>query len=494
MTVDKENVSNGESLLSAEVAVLRDRLARVTRQYDQLLQERQMIQSQPTVDPTLQQKLKQLTIENEQLMTAVRQIETVKNQQLENLVRENADMQNKLILLQRASVTTSQVCCVPTQSPRNALPGLVLITSPKIHRRVVEFFYQVPCDARAAVLGEITNTVIGNTGSVEYVISILSESVVDKIPASGGVEEIFAFIRLLILSMGCLTDSTRHQLKQLRDRLLNRGELQGWYNASNFWDLVSVIPVDCLEGNTTLFAAIVVRLTKGATPSVVGFCHHIVEGFNEAEIVQLQRAATNLNIFIALSEILVKSDGIHIGEFLHTQSLYQSKLRSDAMDVLVTAAMKTTDLVALTCLRPDAHPGCNEASIGQRCVSIILQELLNESRIRALGGHDTVTRQFLPCRIRLVKGAMYILTRLGAVWSETATACPIEEYSLLIPSVFGLIRELLGAPASDGPCEFSDLVKDFYESGDLHFLKELQSTIPGFEIESSQWPKGTVLY
>jgi hypothetical protein len=219
---------------------------------------------------------------------------------------------------------------------------------------------------------------------------------------------------------------------------------------------------------------------------------------SEIELTQLQRAETKLNIFLHLSEMV---DGVgHAGEFIQVITLTESELFSDIMDVFVSAVMKTSDSLAFLSLRHDSgysigttcdNPTTVEfgTTIGQKCLCVLFQELLNESRIRAMGGHDEVTKKFLTSRIRRVRGAMHILTRLGAVWSEVGqsspTNSPIGEYSLLIPSIFGLLKELM-AIQSDDP--FPSLVKDMHESGDLFFLKELQTTIPGFEIETSQWP------
>jgi hypothetical protein len=167
---------------------------------------------------------------------------------------------------------------------------------------------------------------------------------------------------------------------------------------------------------------------------------------------------------------------------LKITTLTESDIQSDIVGVIVSAVMKTTDPIAFLNLRFEKR-----TTIGQKIFCVLFQELLNESRIRALGGHDDKTRKFIPSRIRRVMGAVHVLTRLGSVWSESgqSTTSPIGEYSLLIASLFGLVKEFLAVDLND---PFSDLVKDMHESGDLIFLKELQTTIPGFEIETSHWP------
>jgi len=462
---DKENIDTAR----AEVMVLRDRLARVQRQYDSLVQQK----SAATDTAEHNRRIQQLMIENERLAHLIKQTETSKNDQISNLVRSNAELQNKLIKLE--SSATSVVTTPPTMTTSDRIT-YQRIFSPTIQKNLIEKFFRVKNPPQE--WEKIRDCVLANTDSsrgtiLQTLISTWSFELV---------KESTDFFRSIIVAMSKVPDP---QFIVLRDRLADRLGSDSLSPSSiiQLSNLLSVLPTEAFfdrKDIRSIFTSVCKTLKNSPDFLLFRFLRRCVTHASSTEVAGLQSFPSGANIFITVSELLKPKNS----KMIDTESLSESQLKSQCVQLVVSGVLKTRDIVALMNLRNDSHG--SEKTLGQRIFHLLFNELLRESRLRHFPEKNFYDK-FLPSRTEIIRGCWFCLTRLGAVWSDSTlpvSESPLRECSLLVPSLLGLVRDL-SANRSPETSIIDDVVCD--RINDLIFLKELQDTVTGLEYETSLW-------
>ena len=465
---DKENIGTAR----AEVTVLRDRLARVQRQYDTLVQQKKF---PDTAEQS--RRLQQLMIENERLSHLIRETETVKNEHIENLVRANAELQNKLIKLETPAVG-SVVTTPPTQALADNRIVSQRLFSPSVQKKLLDKYYRISKPPKEWTT--IRDLILSNTDAGRTtILQILVESSLMDFS-----EECVECFRALVLALSKVTDP---QLLVIRDRLADRltEESVSTIRVTQIASLLSGLPTESFldrKDIRSIFSIVCKTLISSHSAQIFKFVRRCIVHASAAEIGILQTFPSDSNIFITVSELLKPNKNT----MLVTETLPDSQLRSEAVQIVVAGALKTRDLVALLNLRNDSPQAC-EKTLGERIFHLLLSELLRESRIRHFPIPDSLYTKFIPSRAEIIRGCWFCLTRLGAVWSDSGTpVCqsPVRECSLLVPSLIGLVKDL-SEHRSSVSAPIDRIVCD--NINDLIFLKELQDTVNGLETETSVW-------
>lgn len=452
---NKENIDTAR----AEVTVLRDRLSRVQRQYDTLVQ-----QKNNTDLADQNRRFQQLLMENEKLSNLVNNLETTKNDQITNLIRANAELQNKILKLESLPVTLSTQM-VPQRTTA------VRLFSPIIQKKLLDLFYQIrqPPKGWEAIL----DCLISNTDSSrQTMLQILNETYPCDSELCG------EFVRAILLVLGKVQDQL---LMSLRDKIFDRmSDRTGRFE--ELIDILTILPTESLlsrDQMCLIFESIDRQLRSGRFSSLK-FVRKCIMHATPQEVMSIQVLPIPHNIFITASlGLRPKTDSMIIVDD-------ESDLRrkSECIELILAAAFKTKDVVALFNLRKDLS---DSKTIGQEIFYLFFNELVRESRIRHYPIPESDYRKFLPLRVKIIRGCILCLARLGAVWSESSlpvSESPIKECSLLISSVFGLVKDL-SAHRTNFSSPIDAIVCDRIDC--LLFLKELCESVPGLEHEVSAW-------
>jgi hypothetical protein len=164
------------------------------------------------------------------------------------------------------------------------------------------------------------------------------------------------------------------------------------------------------------------------------------------------------------------------------ETLHTINLRQEALSAIATGLLVSTDPASLMNLRR----GPSEYTIGQKAFCIFFQELLYESYLRKLPDIHPRYSSLVSARLKRIRASISIVTRMGALQTEQHIS--LDELAVLIPSVLGLVKGLLGG-TSEKTTEFDAALKDML-TGDLLYMKELgipEFVGTPFEIETSLW-------
>ena len=211
------------------------------------------------------------------------------------------------------------------------------------------------------------------------------------------------------------------------------------------------------------------------TRLIVTYLVKILHACTETDLQHLQ---TDSNILLALSDLVVE---MKADIFTISDTLGMLRTRQEALQVLSVALALSPDPLAFLNLRRDAF----DKTIGQKAFAVLFSELLLESKYRYQQALPEMYSTFFPTRWRRIKDSTNILTRMASL--EPATS-PLDEYSVLIPSLFGLIQSIIAKPSTETE-KFDKAVKKMLQ-GDLVLIKELGAPeLVGtpLEIEHSIW-------
>jgi hypothetical protein len=451
---NKENIDTAR----AEVAVLRDRLSRVQRQYDTLVHQKNNADNMAEQN----RRMQQLLMENEKLTNLVNNMDISRNEQISNLVRANAELQNKILKLESSSLAVTP----PTQL---VAQRTVRLFSPAAQKKLLDLFYEIPKPPEEWT--KIVDCVIANTGR-ETILEILNETYPTDSAWSGD------FVCALLLVLGKVHDPP---LMLLRDKIFEHlPNAKG--RIPELTEILTLLPTESL-------------LTRRQIPSIMESfsCHLNTDNLSllkflckcimhasPQEVSCLHVLPMTHNIFITASGKLRPTSSAMTAE----EDTMDLRMKCECVELILAGVLKTQDVVALLNLREDWS---DSKTIGQRIFYLFFNELLRESRIRHHPIPESDYRKYLPLRTKIIRGCLMCLARLGAVWTEASipvSESPIKEGSLLIASVFGLVKDLsihrtpLSSPIDEIVCNRTD---------SLLFLKELCDTVPGLEHEVSAW-------
>lgn len=197
--------------------------------------------------------------------------------------------------------------------------------------------------------------------------------------------------------------------------------------------------------------------------SLIQLVKRMLRECSDQEMLVIQRSHTGSNILLALAALALVVDN---GRSVVVEIEAESSVRTEALHAISCALVATSDPVGLLNLRRDT----DDQTIGQKAFMVMFQELLHEVEFRR-GGITDAHSSFLELRLKRLKLAVGMLVRLAALHVEAGQASPLDEYALLIPSLFGLVKGIL-ATAKDTSNEFDKAVRQLL-TGDLLYVKEL---------------------
>jgi len=197
--------------------------------------------------------------------------------------------------------------------------------------------------------------------------------------------------------------------------------------------------------------------------SLIQLVKRIVRECSDQDLLVIQRSQTGSNILLALATLVTFVDN---GRSIVVETEAESSVRTEALHAISIALVATSDPVGLLNLRRDA----DDQTIGQKAFMVMLQELFHEVESRR-GGITDAHSYSLEFRLKRLKIAVGMVLRLAALHVEAGQATPLDEYALLIPSLFGLVKGIL-ATAKDPSNQFDIAVRQLL-TGDLLYVKEL---------------------
>jgi hypothetical protein len=219
----------------------------------------------------------------------------------------------------------------------------------------------------------------------------------------------------------------------------------------------------------------------GKSATAIQAVIRVISTCTESDLIALQRSETRLNVFLALSDVCLAKAG---EEKIHHEGFEQTEVRTLGMNAISLALSVTVDPVGLMSLRKDA----SDQTIAQRAFLAMFEELFQETYFREK--RISYSNQVTNLRVQRLVASTSIVTRVAALYLEQQfTSNPLEEFSVLIPSLFGLIKGLLGSQ-SELTVDF-DIILNKMIRGDLLYIKELglpELVGTCFEMETSLWP------
>lgn len=453
---------NSQDVNAAEILVLRDRLGRVQRQYEQLLQQlhQQVVLSSTQADESqVNKRLRQLQTENEQLAATVKRVDAARNEELANLVRANAELQNKLLRMQvvdRGGVVPN----VPTPRGDRMPPPLF---HPSIRAFVLSQFYQSmpPCSG-----SELETKILNSELHDAPAVLTLVAARMGEVPMDQMLSDFVSSI-LQLLPNAEESKEARLIIRKVTLEALSSQPIPGYR-------ILRHCPMAGLLENPATLSLMCQHLNSPDSATVLAVLN-LVSALLPAcpeNISFIQGAMSSSNIFLAISLLLLPA----AGELNTSETFHMVQVRSLAVHTLAIAAMESAEPLALLSLRSDA----NDATIGEKAFLVVFQELLQESQMRHVGLPANYTK-FLPLRISRIRDTMNVLLRLSALQGS------IGDYAILVPSLFALVKALVGAPTPE-TLDFDSMLAEVQRE-DLPCVKELLTcTIPPpFDIEHSFW-------
>lgn len=211
------------------------------------------------------------------------------------------------------------------------------------------------------------------------------------------------------------------------------------------------------------------------TESIFPLIGKVLNAASEVDFLSLQRHS--FNIFLLLADLLTTTDN-------ETPAVFG--MRAKVLSLLSTGVGLSPDPLALLNLRQ----GQADKTVSQRVFCVLFEELMYEQSVRTHGLSQNYAG-FASMRAKRIRDGGAILARLGSLHYDspsTNKVTPLDEYSLFIPSLFGLVKALMARPSSETE-EIDSVIADLL-TGDLAFVKELSNPkIVGtcFELEQSGW-------
>lgn len=204
----------------------------------------------------------------------------------------------------------------------------------------------------------------------------------------------------------------------------------------------------------------------------------ILHAATDHHILAMQKESKS-NIFIEIASLLVTVPLAGIP--LSVESVTRLATRGRALNVISVALSLSSEPAAFLNLRRDS----SEKTIAQKAFGVLFAELMLENRYRHFLPLPETYTQTADIRVRRVRDAICILNRMSSL---EASKSPLEEYSVLVPSLFGLVRSLLAKPSIETSA-FDAIFQEMLR-GDLVMIKELgtaQLAGTALEIEQSVW-------
>ena len=381
----------------------------------------------------------------------------------------------------------------PTQStPRAFLASSLYL--PVIRAKLVRAFHAAYPEGelrKSAQLRNLESVLLANAPIAESTPIGLLTSHIEKCGAALTHNQSVFVSRLLAYTPS--TEDTKPARVAIRDAVL--ASVSTAYSAGDIdrcidgMQVLLACPVDGLSEKTDAMGILCSLLrhqpvtTALHSDRMIPFAVKLFQSVSDIDLSSLQRAPTNSNILLALSSLVLApvSDAT-----VETEPLSLLRVRGEALNAISVALALASDPIALLNLREDS---ATDLTIAQRAFMVLFHEFFYEVQIRHFQIPDSYPI-FLPLRLRRVRDATVIVTRMAALLVDHhASPAPLDEYSALVPSLFGLVKALIGGSAKPETAEFDSLVAEM-QRGSLLYIKELclpELVGTCFEIEHSIW-------
>ena len=348
-----------------------------------------------------------------------------------------------------------------------------------VRTKLVRLFYAAYATdqiRRSGELKAIENVLLSNTvGSDGHPISLLSKRFLETDKSVTKDEAEFVYTLLCHTPQ---TEDTKSYRLTIRDSCVSKfsGSVCG-----ELFKILLACPTDGLAENVTFLETVCSVIAQGADQAelicdyVFPLVSKLLNAASDAGFLQLQKA--NTNIFLSIGSILNGAG---------SEPLHVFRMRQMCMAVTATAVSLSPDPLALLSLRQAQ----SERTLSQRVFSVLFEELMYELHSRT-HGLPTNYPNFVSLRAKRMKDAVIILARLGSLYVDFPAQNkqnPLDDFSLFIPSLFGLVKALI-AKRSEATASI-DLIITELVKGDLLFIKELSNAKlvgTSFEIEQSAW-------
>lgn len=212
----------------------------------------------------------------------------------------------------------------------------------------------------------------------------------------------------------------------------------------------------------------------------INFLINLFHSCTESEFNIIQCAPESTNVLLALIDLAIPQQD----KPLVSEELSVLEIRHRALTALSVAVSVSTDPITLLRLKRSGSP----MTIAKKVFDALFSELLLESFFRSAELPGTYSAG-VKIRARRIRDSVNILVRLACTFLESpGHKSPLDDYSLMIPSLLGLMRALLAKP-SNMTAEIDEVLTEIM-GGDLNFIKELgvpELAGTPFELEKSIW-------
>lgn len=212
----------------------------------------------------------------------------------------------------------------------------------------------------------------------------------------------------------------------------------------------------------------------------INFLTSLFHNCSDKEWETIRSSPEQSNILVALAELACPTRD----KPLVIESSSFLELRTHALTALSVAISNSTDPVAT--LRLSTYGG--SMTLGKQMFDVMLSELLLESYFR-WSGLPPAYSSAAKLRTRRLRDSINILVRLAVTFLDSGhQKSPLDDYSVLIPSLLCLVRSLL-TKSSAATSEMDSVIVELIQ-GDLGFIKELgvpELAGTSFELERSIW-------
>lgn len=212
----------------------------------------------------------------------------------------------------------------------------------------------------------------------------------------------------------------------------------------------------------------------------INFLINLFHSCTESEFNIIQCAPDSTNVLLALIDLAVPQQD----KPLVSEQLWVLEIRHRALTALSVAVSVSADPITLLRLRTSE----TTMTIAKKVFDVLFSELLLESFFRS-GELPGTYSAGVKIRARRIRDSVNILVRLACAFLESpGHKSPLDDYSLMIPSLLGLMRALLAKP-SNMTAEIDAVLTEMM-AGDLNFIKELgvpELAGTSFELEQSIW-------
>ena len=354
---------------------------------------------------------------------------------------------------------------MPVATPRGFVTASVFI--PSVRTKLVRSFYKAFPQAELSSVRQIESALLsngcaGDQSLLSLLLIYLESSGLDSITPEKS--KFFASI------IAYCPSSEDHRLLKIRIRDLCLHHLLTLEpNCSSLLPLVDIVVSTPTEGIGSVQVCkwvcdALASMYSIQRLSLIQLVKRIVRECSDQDLLVIQRSQTSSNILLALATLVTFVDN---GRGIVVETEAESSVRTEALHAISSALVATSDPVGLLNLRRDA----DDQTIGQKAFMVMFQELFHEVESRRGGITDDAHSYSLELRLKRLKIAVGMVLRLAALHVEAGQATPLDEYALLIPSLFGLVKGIL-ATAKEPSNQFDIAVRQLL-TGDLLYVKEL---------------------